>query len=90
MRTVSLAGHDGPTHERGPEELLIADHQGNEVRRAFDRLAPDVQELLELRVQGRLSSEEVGNLLGKRPGAVRMAQARALGRLRTMLEGGDR
>jgi DNA-directed RNA polymerase specialized sigma24 family protein len=34
-------------------------------------------------VHSGLSSEEVGVLLGKRPGAVRMAQARALQRLRT-------
>ena len=52
------------------------------MRVAFERLAPEERELLELRVQGGLSSEEVGVLLGKRPGAVRMAQARALQRLR--------
>jgi RNA polymerase sigma-70 factor, ECF subfamily len=52
------------------------------MRLAFERLAPEERELLELRVQGGLSSEEVGKLLGKRPGAVRMAQVRALQRLR--------
>jgi RNA polymerase sigma-70 factor (ECF subfamily) len=56
------------------------------VRAAFELLAPEEQEIIELRVQGGLSSEEVGALLDKRPGAVRMAQARALQRLRTAYE----
>ena len=60
----------------------MAREQAAAVRVAFERLAPEERELLELRVQGGLSSEEVGRLLGKRPGAVRMAQARALQRLR--------
>jgi RNA polymerase sigma-70 factor, ECF subfamily len=33
-----------------------------------------------------LSSEEVATVMGKRPGAVRMAQARALDRLRELLK----
>ena len=64
----------------------MANDDAAAVRWAFDRLGADDRELLELRVQGGLSSEEVGQLLGKQPGAVRMAQARALGRLRTILE----
>lgn len=53
---------------------------------AFARLDPDEQEILELRVVADLSSEAVGEVLGKNPGAVRMAQSRALGRLRTFVE----
>jgi RNA polymerase sigma-70 factor (ECF subfamily) len=73
---------DHPTIERGPEDEIVARDQAKAVRIAFERLAPEERELLELRVQGGLSSDEVGALLGKRPGAVRMAQARALQRLR--------
>ena len=73
---------DHPTLEEGPEEAIVSQDQAAAVRLAFERLAPDERELLELRVQGGLSSEEVGKLLGKRPGAVRMAQVRALQRLR--------
>ena len=58
------------------------------MRDAFDRLGADDREVLELRVHGGLSSVEVGRLLGKQPGTVRMAQARALDRLRTIMEGG--
>ena len=73
---------DHPTVDRGPEDEIVARDQAAAVRVAFERLAPEERELLELRVQGGLSSEEVGLLVGKRPGAVRMAQARALQRLR--------
>ncbi len=51
-------------------------------------LHADDRELLELRVVAGLTAEEVGDVLGKRPGAVRMAQSRALERLRRELERG--
>ncbi len=73
---------DQPTVERGPEDEIIARDQAAAMRVAFERLAPEERELLELRVHSGLSSEEVGTRLGKRAGAVRMAQARALRRLR--------
>lgn len=55
------------------------------VRRAFARLSDGDRELLELRVVAELSAEEVARVVGKRPGAVRMGQARALERLRATL-----
>jgi RNA polymerase sigma-70 factor (ECF subfamily) len=85
-RIVVSIDCESATIERGPEEHAVASDEAATVRRAFGRLDPDERELLELRVQGGLSSEEVGHLLGKQPGAVRMAQARALHRLRTILE----
>ncbi len=85
-RTLPLVPEDRASLERGPEEQVVADDDAAELRRAFDRLDPEERELIELRVHARLSSEDVGRLLGKRPGAVRMAQARALHRLRTILE----
>lgn len=85
-RIVASVDGDRATIERGPEEHAVANDEAAAVRRAFDRLDADERELLELRVQGGLSSEEVGQLLGKQPGAVRMAQARALHRLRTIVE----
>jgi RNA polymerase sigma-70 factor (ECF subfamily) len=60
---------------------LIADMS----RRALELLAdlPDTQrEILILRVAVGLSAEEVGDLLGMTAAAVRMAQSRALSRLR--------
>jgi RNA polymerase sigma-70 factor (ECF subfamily) len=57
------------------------------MREAFARLTPEDQELLELRVVAGLTAEGAGEILGRRPGAVRMAQSRALGRLRVLYEG---
>jgi RNA polymerase sigma-70 factor (ECF subfamily) len=52
------------------------------VRAAFNRLAPNDREVLELRVIAGLTPEQTAVVLGKRPGAVRTAQSRALARLR--------
>jgi RNA polymerase sigma-70 factor, ECF subfamily len=71
--------------DAGPEELLLGSVEAAAVRAAFARLSPADQELLELRVVLGLSSDEAAAALGKRAGAVRMAQARALDRLRSLL-----
>jgi RNA polymerase sigma-70 factor (ECF subfamily) len=68
-----------------PADLLLQGEESAAVRAAFERLSPFDQELLELRVVAGLSSEETARVLGKRPGAVRMAQVRALERLRISL-----
>ncbi len=65
---------------------LLRDEEVIAVRAAFATLGPDDRELLELRVVGGLGADEVGLVLGKRAGAVRMAQSRALARLRAALE----
>jgi RNA polymerase sigma-70 factor (ECF subfamily) len=70
-------------------DLVIADEDAAEVRRAFGKLSPEDQELLELRVFAGLSADEVGSILERRPGSVRMAQHRAIARLRAMLPGAD-
>jgi RNA polymerase sigma-70 factor (ECF subfamily) len=67
------------------EPLDIADDHA-ELRRAFAQLPADDRELLELRVVAGLSADEVAGVLGKRSGAVRTAQCRALARLRRLLE----
>jgi RNA polymerase sigma-70 factor, ECF subfamily len=64
---------------------LLADEEARLVRIAFERLAPADQELLQLRVVVGLSAEEAAAVLGKRAGAVRMAQVRSLQRLRALL-----
>jgi RNA polymerase sigma-70 factor (ECF subfamily) len=73
-------------HDVDPIDLLVGDHadrliaeqDAQAVREALRTLDPDDQEILWLRVCGRLSSAEVGEIVGKRPGAVRMQQQRAL------------
>jgi RNA polymerase sigma-70 factor (ECF subfamily) len=58
------------------------------VRAAFNRLPARDRELLELRVVAGLTPEQTAAVLGKRPGAVRVAQSRALARLRQRLQRG--
>ncbi len=64
---------------------LLANEEAADVRAAFGELSPADQEVLELRVVGGLDANQVAKVLGKRPGAVRMAQSRALERLRSLL-----
>ncbi len=71
--------------EHGPLGLRTSREEAASLRKAFEQLSPSEQELLELRVVGGLSADDVGSVLGKRAGAVRMAQARALDRLRVLL-----
>jgi RNA polymerase sigma-70 factor, ECF subfamily len=66
----------------GPEEAVLADERRAEVAGAFRRLRADQQEVLALRVLGGLSAAQVGEVLGKSEGAVRVAQHRALRSLR--------
>ncbi len=72
-----------------PHEALVVSEEHEQVRRAFGALSADDRELLELRVVAGLSAEQVAAVLGRRPGAVRTAQSRALARLRELLENDD-
>ncbi|MGH9105932.1 MAG: RNA polymerase sigma factor [Acidimicrobiales bacterium] len=64
------------------EEVAIL-HEGlSELRKGFGRLTKPEQEILWLRVCCGLSAAEVGTVVGKRAGAVRMQQLRALESLR--------
>jgi RNA polymerase sigma-70 factor (ECF subfamily) len=68
-----------------PLHALLHDEEAAALRAAFARLRPEEQEVLELRVLGKLDSREAASLLGKKPVAVRMAQSRALERLRLLM-----
>ncbi|MHB8438426.1 MAG: RNA polymerase sigma factor [Acidimicrobiales bacterium] len=70
-----------------PEEGLLVSCDRTELRDAFARLAPHERELLELRLIAGLSAEQVAEITGKRPGAVRTAQSRALEHLRQIMTG---
>jgi RNA polymerase sigma-70 factor, ECF subfamily len=80
---------DAPDLAGGPGDTVLGREEAARLRAAFARLDPDDREILELRVVMGLSSEEAAAALGRRPGAIRMAQSRALGRLRALLEAGD-
>jgi RNA polymerase sigma-70 factor (ECF subfamily) len=68
-----------------PSETLELNDDHEAVRRAFGQLSDLERELLELRVVAGLSSEHVASVLDMSPGAVRMAQARALDKLRGLM-----
>jgi RNA polymerase sigma-70 factor (ECF subfamily) len=78
--------HDFPATDEEPGEALLIDEEHAQMRAAFGRLDPDDREVLELRVVAGMDSEEAAEKLGKSPSAVRMAQMRALGRLRNLVE----
>jgi RNA polymerase sigma-70 factor (ECF subfamily) len=79
---------DPPPDSPGPLDHLLGAEEAKAVRAAFHRLSEGDQEVLELRVVAQLSADEVAEVLGKKAGAVRMAQARALERLRALMEEG--
>ena len=68
-----------------PDDRMIATEDAAMVRKALATLDPDDREIVWLRVCARLSSAEVGDIVGKRPGAVRMQQQRALSLLASRL-----
>ncbi|WP_460365313.1 sigma-70 family RNA polymerase sigma factor [Actinocorallia lasiicapitis] len=75
---------DGPDERPGPEETAIRYLEAEQARDLLDRLPEQQRELVLLRVVAGLSAEETGNVLGMTAGAVRVAQHRALARLRAM------
>lgn len=68
----------------GPEELAVRAGDARHARELLDHLPDTLRELLVLRVAVGLSAEETGRALGMAPGAVRVAQHRALQRLRVI------
>jgi RNA polymerase sigma-70 factor, ECF subfamily len=68
----------------GPEEAVLASERAAHTRALLELLPPSARELLLLRVVNGLSADQVGELLGMTPGAVRVAQHRALAKLRAL------
>lgn len=58
------------------------------VRSVLDRLTPDQRDVLVLRMLADLTIEQIGQVLGKRPGAVKALQARGLEELRRQISRG--
>jgi len=73
---------DRPDEQPGPEETVVAWLEAQRARALLARLPAHLRELLILRMVSGLSAEETGNVLGMSAGAVRVAQHRALARLR--------
>jgi RNA polymerase sigma-70 factor (ECF subfamily) len=65
-----------------PGDAIEVDEDAARIRKAFAQLSAPEREVLELRVVAGLTAEQAAVALGKRAGAVRMAQSRALAELR--------
>jgi RNA polymerase sigma-70 factor, ECF subfamily len=75
---------DGPDGRPGPEETVVAYIEAERARALLARLPVHQRELLVHRVLTGMSAEETGHAMGMSPGAVRVAQHRALARLRAI------
>jgi RNA polymerase sigma-70 factor (ECF subfamily) len=82
----TAAAMESPPSSTAVEEPVTHAEDRIELRRAFEKLPHRERELLELRVVAELSVEQVAAALGKRPGAIRTAQTRALQKLRRLME----
>ena len=73
-----------------PEEYALVSDGSNRVRLLLDSLSEKAREVIILRVFVGLSAEETAEIVGSTPGAVRVAQHRALASLRKNLDGQER
>jgi RNA polymerase sigma-70 factor (ECF subfamily) len=78
---------DGPVTADGPEHRLLAAEMSARLGRLLAHLTPRQREVLVLRLAVGLSAEETAQAVRSTPGAVRVTQHRALGRLRKILLG---
>jgi RNA polymerase sigma-70 factor (ECF subfamily) len=76
---------DGGDSTAPVDQDLVIEDDHDLIRRCFTMLSESEQELLELRVIAGLSAEQVASVLGRRPGAIRTAQSRALAHLRRVM-----
>src|SRR3954468_14236671 len=70
----------------GPEALAMRNSDAARARALLDVLPDNLRELMILRIAVGLSAEETGLALGMKAGAVRVAQHRALAKLRAAAE----
>lgn len=76
---------DSTDHSAGPEGNLLAEESSTWMARLLTVLPNTQREIVVLRVMVGLSAEETAETVGTTPGAVRVAQHRALVRLRNQL-----
>ncbi|MCX4989013.1 sigma-70 family RNA polymerase sigma factor [Streptomyces sp. NBC_00638] len=75
-----------PDDSLGPEERALLSSDAEWAKKLMANLPENQRELLLLRIAVGLTAEETGQMLGMSPGAVRVAQHRALSRLRALAE----
>jgi RNA polymerase sigma-70 factor, ECF subfamily len=83
-RPAADPAFERPETAPGPEERAIASDQARLLDRLLDHLPEAQREIVVLRVAVGLSADEVGHALNMSSVAVRVAQSRALARLRSL------
>ncbi|MBT8215296.1 MAG: sigma-70 family RNA polymerase sigma factor [Acidimicrobiia bacterium] len=81
---VEAAAHTAGADD-GPAESLIAREDVRSSLRALEELSPVERDVVLLRVVAELDSEQVGSILDKRPGTIRVIQSRALDKLKQVV-----
>ena len=86
-RTVNTESEPDPV-DTSPDTLtnLLKDEQNNLFWTAFKQLSKDEQELLRLRLNHEQSHQDIALIVGKSPGAVRVALHRIKEQLITLIE----
>jgi RNA polymerase sigma-70 factor (ECF subfamily) len=74
-----------PVQAGGPEQLVLQAELAGQMDRLLDTLPDKQREILVLRIVLGLSTEETAEAIESTPGVVRVAQHRALARLRSVL-----
>ena len=85
--TVTDTPLERPDAAPGPEQQALATDLARQLSVLLQRLPDAQREIITLRVAVGLTAEEVGAILGMSAAAVRVAQSRALARLRTLSRG---
>ncbi|MGO1950837.1 MAG: RNA polymerase sigma factor ShbA [Mycobacteriaceae bacterium] len=88
-RDLSMPTEDVPDSEvmtDTPETVAIEVNACNEVAELLDTLSEKARHIVSLRVFGGYSAEETADIVGSTAGAVRVAQFRALAKMRETLE----
>lgn len=75
---------------RSPEQVVLTDEKNNEIIQLLGVLPDDKQEILMLRFFGQLTNKEIGEVIGKKETAVKMAVYRSIQKLRQEVEKGEK
>jgi RNA polymerase sigma-70 factor, ECF subfamily len=88
QRTASLDAVAEPMSHVDPAGLVGRAEDARALRHALDQLADDRRQVIVLRFADGLSAREIGAVLGRSEGAVRVLQHRALRQLADLLAAG--